>query len=270
MNKPRWTARALVMLLAACAARALSAGEPVETELAIAPEVLAAMGELTEVSRAHPIVRLTQRLPPGGPMGGTETTHEFTSLGRNLYGAHLSATFGTQHVEGTTLTLCGLVDLLSAAQPPASERTVVIPAPIGSLFVPLGIRMRMEFSSSASVTRLALSAPAAQLCQPTPGMAFSYEFDSLSRMRSKSGWAKTASSLAVTSRSECSVGQPRPVGGMLEGAAGDYLPVVCETTVTVGKSRKANALRRELAYLPEAGFYVLVSGQESTKIQLQD
>jgi hypothetical protein len=266
----RTFASTLAVLLATGTAVACAEERVAETEIAVAAEVLDAMGELVEVSRARPILRLTQRLAPGGPVGGAETTQEFTSLGRNLYGSRLSSSLGAQNVHGTGLTLCGLVELLGATQAPIKEQTQMTVVPIGSLFVPLGIRMRTDISSTSSVTRLTMSSPAAQLCEPAPGMTFSYEFDTVSKFRTKTGLVKMNSGLAVTQRSACTVSESQPVPGAIEGATGEYLPVSCEVTVIVGKSRKTNAFRRELAYLPEAGFYVTLSGHDHTAVQMQE
>jgi hypothetical protein len=266
----RMMSSTLALVLAAGTAVACAGDTIAESELSVAPEVLDAMGELVDVSRARPILRLTQRVAAGGPVGGAEITQEFTSLGRNLYGSRLSSSLGAQNVNGTGLTLCGLVELLGATQAPVKEQTQMTVVPIGSLFVPLGIRMRTDISSTSSVTRLTMSSPAARLCEPTPGMTFSYESDTVSKLRTKTGLVKMNSSLAVTQRSACTVSESRPVPVDLEGATGEYLPVTCEVTVIVGKSRKTNAFRRELAYLPDAGFYVTLTGHDHNAVQIQE
>lgn len=270
----RSPARVLAALLtvgaALVCAQAGAAESAAQAELSIAPEVLGAMGELAKVARAHPIERLTQRLPAGGPAGGAEITYEFASLGNDLYGSRTSSVLGEQTLAGTSLTLCGLVELLSTTQAPTTERTAFLAIPIGSLFAPLGIRMRTDFSGTSQVTRLKLSSPAAQLCQPTPGMTFDYEFDTVTRFRTKSGLAKFNSTIAVAHRSTCTVMEPRPAAEVIEGAPGNYLPVSCETTIVVGKAGKPNAIRRELAYLPEAGFYLTLTGLAHTAVRLQD
>lgn len=278
MHDPIRTSRSLPRVVAALmtagaalvSPQASAAGTAAQPELSIAPEVLSAMGELAEVSRARPIQRLTQRLPAGGPAGGAVITYEFATLGRNLYGSRTSSVLGEQTLAGTNLTLCGLVELLSTTQAPTTERTAILAVPVGSLFAPLGIRMRTDFSGSSEVTRLALSAPAAQLCEPTPGMRFDYEFDTVARFRTKSGLAKFNSTITSAHRSACTVMEPQPAAAVIDGATEHYLPVSCETTIVVGKSGKPNAIRRELAYLPDAGFYVTLTGQAHTAVQLQD
>jgi len=152
-----------------------------------------------------------------------------------------------QKINGTGLTVCGQLELLATIQAPTIERTQIMAVPIGSLFLPLGIRMRPDVSSSSSVTSLMMSSPAAQLCQPTPGMTCSYDFDTISKSHAVTGLVKMQSSIAATNRSTCTVSEPRPASGAIEGTTGECLPVSCDVTVIVGKWRKANAIRRELA-----------------------
>lgn len=155
---------------------------------------------------------------------------------------------------GRSLTLCGLVTLLStSASTNDSNATSAVPVP--KLFVPFGLASQVDIGMRIRVTEF--EADTDHICTPAPGSTFSYRAEREVSVKTTGLFVHTtigAGSVEIF----CQVGDaPRAASDFGSGLRGDALTVSCDHVTTTGSKRTS-----EYIYLDEAGLYLQVSEGE--------
>ncbi len=257
------------LILLALMATPLMADENPDTILSIEQPVMDAVETLDSPTVSHPLVHTqnTATITSQALVVSTSRDAIYRPLGRNLWG--ISSTISAKKVPTTNFTivsLCGLVELVSTSESHSSQSSTIA-VPVGSVFVPLGIRTTTDMTGGSRALRFDVTSGASNLCSPEEGSTFSFEMQSESTRKSKGSmpwdWSSNHTNTNTTAWS-CAVGQRERHTEMPAFAWTDVIPVNCKGThSSSGKPSVQTPVHSNWFYLPDSAFYLqLDAGSE--------
>jgi len=177
--------------------------------------------------------------------------------GSGLWAVVSTAALGSSSGSAQSLSLCGLVTLLSATVSKTSfDQMISIPSE--KIFFYFSIRHSIDWGRRLRV--MSFEASANNICAPAPGAEFSYRVGTELEVKTSGllGVTRVAKGLDDFS---CKVSaESRPANEIFPPLRGDALLTSCER---IGKSGAKAKL--EYAFLRDAGIYLLLS--EGTDVQ---
>lgn len=232
--------------------------------LALEPSVVAALESLGASAAAADARRVAWtssfNVPP--PLNGTmESRVALQYLGHHKWGGQVQTQFNGKTTQMTTLSLCGLIDVVFGSSGGGTEiqSTVPVFGALGALFLPWGIKTTSTLQSGGRTKMLKLGADSGNICQPVSGGRFSYEATIEQFMNFKGQFLNRNKSQEHTIAWSCEVGQPAQVVGPPLSA--NYLPVTCMGL----RADNQKEVTARWAYLTELGFY-LPMGKEDGNV----
>jgi hypothetical protein len=217
--------------------------------LTVEPAVSKVVESLAAAAASRPLRRAVYRteLAPSGATTSASTTYEPVS--KNVWGVTTVQRIKTGWIQTRTVSLCGLIDLVGASTSVMQFENSV-PVPVGSVFIPMGMRVTKAFSSHTRTATLGVPDESNNLCAPQPGGTVSYSL----RTETELTQAPAGSPKILSNSFEwrCTVGAPTSSGALETIWPGSHIPVTCNSTnAATGKSVVAS-----YAYVVEAGFYL--------------
>lgn len=192
----------------------------------------------------------------------TQSFIDYTVLDNGLIANvdSFSSTTGNLSGISQSITLCGLIDIVSQSSSNFEKRLTSI-FPLGKIFIQFGIKTNEDFAAASRI--VAFETNAANLCTPTIGSEFSYRIEMENSL-------KTTSFLGGTKKSRstfeyiCRAGKVmQSASQLLTSLTGDSLSVTCETTPS-----QSNKVKFEYAYLIDSGLFLIVS-QETGSVTMK-
>ena len=237
----------------------LAAEEP--QALTVDPGVAQVVEGLAKTSPSRLVRHVVYRteFAPAGRIMPASASYE--SIGGNVWGISTEQTMPNGAIQTRTVSLCGLIDLVSASTSIMHfDNTVQVP--IGHIFIPMGMQVTKSFASKSRTASLAVPEPSRdQLCSPREGGSFTYS----TRIETEMPWAPVGKPTLLSNSFEwhCRAGAIE-TSGALEGVwPASHIPVTCESTNTAtGKPVSAS-----YAYLLDAGHYLKL-GSVSEQLQV--
>ena len=162
----------LLPLLAASPLSLCFAQEDTEP-LTVEPAVSKVVEGLAGTTASRPLRQAAYQtdLAPSGATTSASTTYE--SIAKNVWGVTTVQRIKTGWIQTRTVSLCGLIDLVGASTS-VMQFENSIPVPVGSVFIPMGMRVTKTFASHSRTASLGVPAESNNVCAPQPGDAFSY------------------------------------------------------------------------------------------------
>jgi hypothetical protein len=243
------------------------AGDVIVDPLSLPEEVVKAVSQIQYSPYSSRLKRIVMTVSTG-QLGSTPVTNDYEPLGQGLWGIRSVSKQNSSAVEGASISICGLVELVGASKFDVNYETT-ISVPVGRLFLPYGLKGHMDGATTSRANNIALGSGAERLCNPVPGDVLAYE------VQSESSFAHTTTSYSGSSsrasinvfRWKCTVGAPKPISELVAEQDGTYLPVTCSG---INESSNIN-VSAEYAFLQPFGIYLVlrrVGGTFSSKTSI--
>ena len=217
--------------------------------LSVEPAVSKVVEGLAGATASRPLRHAAYQteLAPSGATTSASTTYE--SLSTNVWGVTTVQRIKTGWIQTRTVSLCGLIDLVGASTS-VMQFENSIPVPVGSAFIPMGMRVTKTFSSHTRTADLGVPDESSNLCAPQPGGTFSYSVRTDTILpQAPAGSPKV---LSNSFEWRCTAGAPTSSGALETIWSGSHIPVTCNSTNTAtGKPVVAT-----YAYVVDAGLYL--------------
>jgi hypothetical protein len=185
--------------------------------------------------------------------------------GSGLWAVVSTAALGTSSGSAESLSLCGLVTLLSATVSTTSfDQMISIPSE--RLFGYFSIRHSIDWGRRLRVMSFETSAN--NICAPAPGAEFSYRVETEMEIKTSGLLGVTRVATGVDDFS-CKVSaESRPAKEIFPSLRGDALFTSCERIAKSGAKAKL-----EFAFLRDAGVYLLLTEDanvQTTKVHYEE
>lgn len=235
-----------------------------ESELALDPEIQAkVLLHVRAVRPKNPLTSYASTQELDHKMNFTkkyvDQRSNLTVLENGLIGSAGSVNHrsGEASGAGRAITLCGLVPLVAESSS-TTESSVGTVLPIGNIFVPFGIKTNTDFNNRVKL--VSLEASISSLCNPQPGVEFTYKTETEVVIKTSGVFSRTTRVKRTEAASCKTAAATKPASELLPSLQGTYLPVSCDVTLTNGAIRHI-----EYAFLIDSAFYL--TAESTTELQ---